>query len=383
MPVRPLLCQLLLLAGAALLGGGAGCRGPGAVRSLSGTPGEERQRLVFLGDSITEGHTLPLLLQQALAEAGRPVPLCFNAGIGGDNAAGMRARLERDVLRWRPDLVILSTGINDCGARRTLAEYEGDLEAIAAHLARERVPLLLLTSSVLTGTHASGNARLEPYNAVVCAVAARHGLRVADVYARMSEAVAAGVDPTEADGAHLNFAGYRAMARAVLDALDFGDVPVPDEQAVTPLPGLVSPWWLRPAQPGELPLAAPAVAAFAPGADGWTRCELPEAEPLGHWWRDQERRRGVATSLERRVGPAPAYIGVAEVRVPRERVAWLNTGSYLTAAWLNGEEVYRAARPGWAPGRERLPVRLRRGRNTLVIEAGSQFFLSLTPSPDW
>ncbi len=55
-------------------------------------------RIVFLGDSITDGHTYPLLIQQALREAGQPVPLAINAGIGGDTAEGMRARLDRDVL---------------------------------------------------------------------------------------------------------------------------------------------------------------------------------------------------------------------------------------------------------------------------------------------
>ena len=43
--------------------------------------------IVFLGDSITDGNTYPLLIHQALTEAGKPVPLCINAGIGGNTAA--------------------------------------------------------------------------------------------------------------------------------------------------------------------------------------------------------------------------------------------------------------------------------------------------------
>lgn len=35
------------------------------------------QRIVFVGDSITDGHTYPQLVRQALAEAGRPVPVCL------------------------------------------------------------------------------------------------------------------------------------------------------------------------------------------------------------------------------------------------------------------------------------------------------------------
>jgi hypothetical protein len=75
---------------------------------------ESRQpRIVFVGDSITDGHTYPQLVRQALAEAGKPVPVIINAAIAGDTARGMRLRIERDVLVHRPTLVTLSVGIND------------------------------------------------------------------------------------------------------------------------------------------------------------------------------------------------------------------------------------------------------------------------------
>src|SRR5438876_5404938 len=83
-----------------------------------------KQRIVFLGDSITDGHTYPLLLRQALAEAGKPVPVCINAGVAGDTAKGMRQRLERDVLGHLPTLVSLSVGINDILRGVKSADYE-------------------------------------------------------------------------------------------------------------------------------------------------------------------------------------------------------------------------------------------------------------------
>src|SRR6266550_5310454 len=69
------------------------------------------ERIVFLGDSITDGDTYPQLVRQALAEAGKNVPICINAGIGGDTAAGMLKRLDRDVFSRKPTLVTLSAGI--------------------------------------------------------------------------------------------------------------------------------------------------------------------------------------------------------------------------------------------------------------------------------
>src|SRR3954454_19574145 len=93
-----------------------------SLMSVASQPAAPR-RIVFLGDSITDGHTYPLLVRQALAEAGRPVPTAINAGIGGDTAKGVRARLERDVLVHHPDVVTLLVGANDVFKNVTSADY--------------------------------------------------------------------------------------------------------------------------------------------------------------------------------------------------------------------------------------------------------------------
>src|SRR5947209_19084336 len=89
------------------------------------------ERIVLVGDSITDGHTYPQLVRQALAEAGKPVPVVINAAVAGDTARGMRRRIERDVLVHRPTLVTLSAGINDVLHQVKPADYEADVEAIA------------------------------------------------------------------------------------------------------------------------------------------------------------------------------------------------------------------------------------------------------------
>ena len=48
----------------------------GTGAAVSGTTG----RIVTLGDSITDGHTYPLLVAQALEEAGRSSPVFTGAG---------------------------------------------------------------------------------------------------------------------------------------------------------------------------------------------------------------------------------------------------------------------------------------------------------------
>jgi len=77
--------------------------------------------IVALGDSITEHtwHTCGRLswcgyLQEALFETyGRNRCWVINSGRCGDTAAGGLERLEEDVIRFAPDLVIVSYGMND------------------------------------------------------------------------------------------------------------------------------------------------------------------------------------------------------------------------------------------------------------------------------
>src|SRR5947209_2823193 len=89
------------------------------------------ERIVFVGDSITDGHTYPQLIRQALLDAKLSVPVSINAAVAGDTAKGMRKRLERDILVHRATLVTLSAGINDALHGVKPEDYEADVTAIA------------------------------------------------------------------------------------------------------------------------------------------------------------------------------------------------------------------------------------------------------------
>src|SRR4051812_45627790 len=71
------------------------------------------ERVVFIGNSITDGHTYPLLVEQSLHAAGQTQFVAINAGVASDTAADMRKRIERDVLVHHPTLATLSVGVND------------------------------------------------------------------------------------------------------------------------------------------------------------------------------------------------------------------------------------------------------------------------------
>ena len=92
--------------------------------------------LVTLGDSNTEltWHTLGRLnwvgyLQEALFETyGRNRCFVINAGRCGDTAAGAVDRLDEDVLRFEPDLVIICFGTNDGGI--PVEEFRRNMERL-------------------------------------------------------------------------------------------------------------------------------------------------------------------------------------------------------------------------------------------------------------
>src|SRR5262245_36761678 len=123
-----------------------------------------QERLVFVGDSITDGHTLPLLVRQALVDAGKPAPTVINAGVAGDTAAGMRSRLDRDVLTRRPSTVLFSAGINDVLRGVKADAYEVDLSVVAEALRKKKIPVVLLTTTVLGPKHAAAEKRLDDFN---------------------------------------------------------------------------------------------------------------------------------------------------------------------------------------------------------------------------
>ena len=93
-------------------------------KTLAKLDAGEHVTLVALGDSITEitfhtrGHMNWVgLLSEALFERyGNGVCTLINSGKCGSSYGEALTRLDRDVLRYEPDLVILAFGMNDAGA---------------------------------------------------------------------------------------------------------------------------------------------------------------------------------------------------------------------------------------------------------------------------
>ena len=191
-----------------------------------------RATIVFLGDSITAARGSYASLAGEMLRALQPERRwrAINAGVPGDRSTDLPPRLTHDVLRHTPDVVIIQIGINhvwramDAPGRGLDVPLPAFLRAITTLVdliedAGAR-PVLLTTSVIGERPANEGNARLTPYNAALRDLAARRGLRLADVYDAFIRVLDAPDPPRlTTDGVHLTRQGNMVMALAVARAL--------------------------------------------------------------------------------------------------------------------------------------------------------------------
>ncbi|MBC8450497.1 MAG: hypothetical protein H8D78_22415 [Chloroflexi bacterium] len=92
-------------------------------------------RLVALGDSIVHGHIVPAPaawpagLEKRLREQNPDVSwTVINSGICGETAVQGLARLQRDALRFRPHVLFVAFGLNDCYLSRSAVDVWREAE---------------------------------------------------------------------------------------------------------------------------------------------------------------------------------------------------------------------------------------------------------------
>ncbi len=114
----------------------------------------EPLRSVAFGSSSTEGigastraasypARLEALLRRALPQLGGDI-LVDNRGIGGEAVDEMLARLDRDVIRPAPDLVIWQTGSNDPLRGVSLAHFREATQAAVARIREAGIDVVLM-----------------------------------------------------------------------------------------------------------------------------------------------------------------------------------------------------------------------------------------------
>jgi lysophospholipase L1-like esterase len=182
-------------------------------------PGE--QRVVFIGDSITDMWNL------AAAFSGKPY---VNRGIGSQVTAQMLVRFEQDVVALKPSAVVILGGVNDVTGFLQLETPTGivsNIEAMADIAERHGIKVVLCSILPVRNTPSADYIEAErkpellgEVNARLRALAAERGHAFAD-YA----SVLAGPDgrlraELTTDGVHPLASGYALMAPVAEAAID-------------------------------------------------------------------------------------------------------------------------------------------------------------------
>ena len=184
-----------------------------ANKALS-SPGVGEQRVIFFGDSITDGWHL---------DEHFPGKGYINRGISGQTTSQMLVRFHQDVIALRPAAVVILAGTNDIAGNTGAIAVE-DIEANYASLAElaHASGISLIFSSVLPVhdyTPQSQNffaqrapAKILTLNAWLKNYCSTHGLIYLDYFSAMVDEHGLLRKDLAADGLHPNNAGYKMMA---------------------------------------------------------------------------------------------------------------------------------------------------------------------------
>ncbi len=191
--------------------------------------------IVFFGDSVTQGcfefymknekelhtvfdkeHAFHSYIAKIFTLLYPEVPVnIINAGISGSDAAASVKRIERDVLSYKPDLTVVSFGLNDSfGGKEGIKEYCDALKIMFEKIGESGSEIIFMTQNMLntevschlkdsyTKDLAEKTAKiqnegvLDMYFDAAKGVAEEYGVKVCDVYSKWKKLYENGVEIT-------------------------------------------------------------------------------------------------------------------------------------------------------------------------------------------
>jgi lysophospholipase L1-like esterase len=172
----------------------------------------DAKRVVFLGDSITDGWKL------ADSFPGKPY---VNRGIGGQTTPQMLVRMFPDVIDLKPAAMILLAGTNDVARNTgpsTLTMVEENIQAIAELSKLHGIKVILCSVTPISDyarrPMSTGRppADILKLNEWMKDYAAKSGAVYADYFSVLVDEKGMLKDGISADGLHPNAKGYELMA---------------------------------------------------------------------------------------------------------------------------------------------------------------------------
>jgi len=174
-------------------------------------PAANEKRVVFMGNSITEGW----LRSDPAYFTGKPY---INRGISGQTTPQMLLRFRPDVIDLKPAVVVILAGTNDIAGNTgpaTLEQIMGNIASMAELAKAHKIKVVL--SSVLPAYDYPWKPGMQPVekiaklNAMIKEYAAQNGHVYLDYYTAMADERKGLPTSLSGDGVHPNLAGYKIM----------------------------------------------------------------------------------------------------------------------------------------------------------------------------
>ena len=183
-------------------------------------PESNTKRVVFMGNSITEGWSN----HHPEFFAGKPF---VNRGISGQTTDQMLERFKQDVVKLKPAVVVILAGTNDIAQNRgpvSLEAITGNISKMIDMAQKNHIKVIL--SSVLPafdypwrrGLHP--NEKIPKLNAMIRALAKEKNVYYLDYFSAMAKEDNGMIEAYTYDGVHPDITGYKVMEPMVEKAID-------------------------------------------------------------------------------------------------------------------------------------------------------------------
>jgi len=344
------------------------------------------QRMIFVGDSLTDGSAWADWVFETLKANGYPKLVMHNAGVAGNTVAQVKARFAADVLALKPDLVILNIGTNDVNRNVAPEDYRRDLTDVVRQIRQQGARMVLMTPPAMRDPER--RKRQLPVDEIVRETAQAFGCTFVDLHTAFIQGQAAGKEMWGPDGVHHKIDGWRTLGRCTLDALG---CTAPMIEKTSLYPQSLTEWFISPPIAWKSGTPYPPLPAMPVGFDplkaGWRKFDRESEIKQTSWWQVSWLARGGIMPMGQLVdknypgSPDHAHgaFSLATVKVDNVTQTTIHLGgSPPYTVWLNGALIWDGkALHGYHPDADRLPITLKPGENRIVVFTNLLFYVSV------